>query len=202
LSNLGRNQKTYNRNSKKQQQILETAEDLFFRFGIKRVTVEEICQKANVSKMTFYKYFANKIDLLKHIAYAGLEKGYKKLNEVEAMPVPFPERLQTMLEYRLEHMAKMSTEFIDEIMQTEFYAPIQKAWFQRVMQFLADAQKRGDIRPEIRPEFILAMFHKMNELVDDKHLMSLYPNYVELSREIFNFLYYGILPRTDSENLV
>lgn len=192
------NNKSVPKISKKQQQIVETGEKLFYRYGIKRVTVEEICQKANVSKMTFYKYFANKIDLLKHIAYAGLEKGYQKLNEVEAMPVPFTEKLRTMLEYRLESMAKMSTDFIEEFMQTEFYAPIQKAWIQRIIQFLADAQKRGDIRPEIHPEFILIIFNKLNELVDDEYLKSLYPNYVELSREIFNFLYYGILNRPDS----
>jgi len=188
--------------SKKQQQIVETAESLFFRYGIKRVTVEEICQKANVSKMTFYKYFANKIDLVKHIAYAGLEKGYKKLNEVEAMPVPFTEKLRTMLEYRLEGIAKMSTDFINEFMQTEFYVPINRAWIQRIIQFLADAQKRGDIRPEIHPEFILIMMNKLQELADDEHLKSLYPDYVELSREIFNFLYYGILSRDHPENLV
>jgi AcrR family transcriptional regulator len=199
---LEKNQKVNSRNSKKQQQIVETAEELFFRYGIKRVTVEEICQKAHVSKMTFYKYFANKIDLVKHIAYAGLEKGYKKLNEVEAMPVPFTKKLRTMLEYRLKMMAQMSTEFIDEVMHMDFYPSIQQAWLQRIIEFLVDAQKRGDIRPEVHPEFILIIFNKLNELVDDEHLKSLYPNYVELSREIFNFLYYGILPRTDSENLV
>jgi len=188
--------------SKKQQQIVETAESLFFRYGIKRVTVEEICQKANVSKMTFYKYFANKIELVKYISYSWLEKGYKKLNEVEAMPVPFTGRLRTMLEYRLENMAKMSSDFIDEFMQMEFYAPIQKAWIQRVIQFLVAAQKRGDIRSEIRPEFILLMMNKLNELANDEHLKSLYPDYVELSREIFNFLYYGILSRDHPENLV
>ena len=53
--------------SKKLCQISQTAETLFKLYGIKRVTVEEICKKANVSKMTFYKYFRNKIELVKHI---------------------------------------------------------------------------------------------------------------------------------------
>ena len=79
---------------------------------------------------------------------------------------------------------------------------IHKAWIQRVIEFLADAQKRGEIRPEIHPEFILIIINKLQELSDDEHLKSLYPNYVELSREIFNFLYYGILSRDHPENLV
>ena len=69
--------------SKKQQQIIETAEELFFRHGIKRVTVEEICQKASVSKMTFYKYFANKNDLAEHIILRIFEQVEEKLSNLE-----------------------------------------------------------------------------------------------------------------------
>ena len=36
------------------------------------------------------------------------------------------------------------------------------------MQFLTDAQKRGDIRPEVRPEFMLAIINKLTELVNDE----------------------------------
>ena len=43
--------------SAKSKLIVETATDLFMRYGVKRVTVEEICQTAKISKMTFYKYF-------------------------------------------------------------------------------------------------------------------------------------------------
>lgn len=188
--------------SKKQHQIIDTAEELFFRHGIRRVTVEEICQKAGVSKMTFYRYFTNKIDLVKYISYAWLEKGEKKLAEVRATDIPFPEKLQIMLGYRLQVMATMSTEFIEEYMQLDFYVPIQQAWLQRVVQFLAEAQREGYIRPGVRPEFILIVVNKLNELVEDEYLKSLYPNYVELSREVFNFLYYGILTGDHSENLV
>ena len=55
------------RGSKKKLQIVETAKDLFMRYGIRRVTIDEICRTAGASKMTFYKYFSNKIALLKEI---------------------------------------------------------------------------------------------------------------------------------------
>ena len=50
-------------NSPKVSQIMLAAKDLFWKFGIRKVSIEEICSKANVSKVTFYKYFENKIDL-------------------------------------------------------------------------------------------------------------------------------------------
>ena len=48
-------------------QILSTGKELFWKFGFKRVTIEEISKEAGVSKMTFYKYFPNKIELAKNI---------------------------------------------------------------------------------------------------------------------------------------
>ncbi len=51
----------------KYNQIIETASELFVRFGIKRVTVEEICKTSGVSKMTFYKFFRNKNEVVEKI---------------------------------------------------------------------------------------------------------------------------------------
>ena len=59
--------------SKKYQHIVETAEELFFKHSVKRVSVEEICNKANVSKMTFYRYFSNKQELAEHIIHLMFE---------------------------------------------------------------------------------------------------------------------------------
>ena len=44
----------------KYNQILTKGKELFWKYGIKRVAIEEICKQAHVSKMTFYKYFKNK----------------------------------------------------------------------------------------------------------------------------------------------
>ena len=54
-----------NRRINKKEQIVHTAETLFTRYESKRVTVEEICRLARVSKMTFYKHFSNKVELIK-----------------------------------------------------------------------------------------------------------------------------------------
>ena len=60
-------------NNTKYQDILKTAHDLFWKFGIRRVTIEEICREANVSKMTFYKYFRNKEAIYISVLNHGIE---------------------------------------------------------------------------------------------------------------------------------
>jgi len=42
--------------NQKYNQIIDTSKKLFWKYGIKRVTIEEICREAGVSKMTFYKH--------------------------------------------------------------------------------------------------------------------------------------------------
>ena len=81
--------------SKKQQQIVETAEELFLKHGLKRVSVEEICQKSGASRMTFYRYFTNKMVLMQHIWDQWIEEAYRQIDEVENMPIAFSGKITT-----------------------------------------------------------------------------------------------------------
>src|ERR1035437_8340045 len=96
---------------KKILQILSTAEDLFQRFGFRRVTIEEICAKANVSKMTFYKYFPNKNELIKKILNSWLKQVEQTINEFEGINIPFTEKIKKLLYLKEESIGKISKEF-------------------------------------------------------------------------------------------
>ena len=54
--------------NKKAQKILNTTIKLFIRDGIKKITMDDIAENANVSKVTIYKYFTDKDALYLHIA--------------------------------------------------------------------------------------------------------------------------------------
>src|SRR5215813_7522895 len=46
------------------QKIIDVATKLFYRKGVKAITIDKIAAKAGITKMTFYKYFASKEDLI------------------------------------------------------------------------------------------------------------------------------------------
>jgi AcrR family transcriptional regulator len=181
--------------SKKQKQIVETAETLFVRHGIKRITVEEICREAGVSKMTFYKYFPNKIELVKHIWKNWIEEGYAKLNEINEIDIAFPEKLELMFKWKEEFISKIDIEFIEELLRIDVEL---EEFTNRFMQFIVEAQKRGDIRPEIRPEFLMAVLEKLNELARNDDLRKKYPTYIDFQRELKDFFWLGVLARPES----
>ncbi|MBU1700856.1 MAG: TetR/AcrR family transcriptional regulator [Candidatus Eisenbacteria bacterium] len=57
----------------KKKQILEAAQSLFARFGLKKVTTDDIARKASVSKATVYKYYSNKDEILADVVQLETE---------------------------------------------------------------------------------------------------------------------------------
>lgn len=184
---------------KKKQQILATAEELFFRHGIKRVTVEEICRKAKVSKMTFYKYFPDKIALAHHIWRAVIEEAITKIDEFDALNIPFQEKLKRIFEYTDQLTTRMENDFVKDFIALDLDHLDQDRALQRMTKLFTDAQQRGEVRPDIKPEFLLAIHDKTHELMHDEQLLKLYPDYTAYNRECFNFFCYGILTPPPSE---
>ncbi len=65
------------------------AKELFFKHGTKRITIEEICKTANTSKVTFYKYFNNKVDLVKYIRDEMMKEGFDQYDKICELDIPY-----------------------------------------------------------------------------------------------------------------
>jgi AcrR family transcriptional regulator len=186
------------RRSKKRERIVETATELFTKHGIRRITVEEICREAGTSKMTFYKYYGNKIELLRHIWQNWFDEGYGKLNEIDSMEISFKEKMELLIEWKMELIKKMSPEFIGEILHAapelaEFIHEMRNKNISLFMEFVTKAQERGDMR-RMHPAFFMAAMNKIQEILYDEDLARVYPDRLGLIREVHNFLFFGILP--------
>jgi len=59
----------------------------------------------------------------------------------------------------------------------------------------SEAQARGDIRPDIKPEFIMYILNKMIAMISDEELAKLYDSPRDITAELTNFFFYGILNR-------
>jgi len=175
-------------NSKKRKAIVDTTEILFFQHGIKRITIEEICERAGVSKGTFYKYFPNKAGLVNCLVEKWLSEGEVVLQNFQNSEIVFPKRLRTLFEWVGEFYSKMNMEFLDD-----FISIMEQIsnFRERALQFYVDAQKRGDFRSDIRPELLLAAGEKVWELVGDEKIQNYYSSPAELAREISYLFYLG-----------
>ncbi len=192
--------------TEKQKQIIETAKRLFWKYGMKRVSIEEICREAHVSKMTFYHYYQNKNDLAMAILDLILEEGMRKYQEIKERDISFAEKVRLWIQLKMEQTKDLSSEFFNDLHKNappEVTAHFQKIYAESVQCFLNDflqARQRGDIRKDIKPEFILYFLNRMIDMTDDEHLSTLYDSPQEVILELTQFFFYGILPREEKND--
>jgi AcrR family transcriptional regulator len=181
--------------------ILETGKALFWKFGYKRVTIEEICKEAGVSKMTYYKYFSNKIDLVKTIMDGILSVSLYKYKEIMASEIPYPEKVVKMIHLKKEQIEHMSSEFFKDYVKSgdpELISYLEQLSGESMQMFVDDfslAQKNGDIRQDLKIEFIMFVMNHLIEMAQEDALLNMYEEPQDLVMEITNFLFYGILNR-------
>jgi AcrR family transcriptional regulator len=186
----------------KRQQILKTGKDLFWKFGFKRVSIEEICKEAGVSKMTYYKYFSNKMALVKTLMDEILEAGLIKYRNLMNSNMSYQEKVLGMIELKREQTHTMSSEFFKDYLQSgdpELIAYLEKLSQENLQLFINDfrqAQENGDIRKDLKVEFIMAVLNKLIDWVQqDESILELYEEPQDLAVELTRFMFYGILER-------
>ena len=182
--------------SKKRTQIIKTTTDLFSRFGSKRVTVEEICETAGVSKVTFYRYFKNKEDLIRHIRDELIEIAFVKFDEISAMDIAYPEKIELMTRWRIEFFSQMKSEFIHELFTLDEVVEEVK---RRYLKNISDAQEKGEIRSDLSPEFIWLVSEKLTGIVRDESWRTVFTDYGEFQKQMRTFFFFGLLVRSDNK---
>ena len=65
----------------KRNDIINSARELFTTFGFKKVSMDEIAKKANVTKRTVYSYYKDKQELFEYFILEELEEIKNKLDE-------------------------------------------------------------------------------------------------------------------------
>ncbi|MCU0643130.1 MAG: TetR/AcrR family transcriptional regulator [bacterium] len=187
--------------NQKLQQIYSIAKTMFMRHGFKRVSIEEICREASVSKMTFYKFFANKFDLLKFILEKITSETMAEYRDILKQNIPYAEKVTQMIQMKMKYADEISQEFFNDLYKNaepelvEFWQQKTQEIMQLVLEDLKAAQVQGDVRAEIKPEFILYFLNHLFEMVKDDRLLQLYDSPQALISELTRFFFYGILPR-------
>ncbi len=80
----------------RRQSILQAAREVFLEKGFSRATMDDVAERAEVSKGTLYLYFESKETLLAHLLLEGLDSLYSYLEEAFApdRPLSADERLR------------------------------------------------------------------------------------------------------------
>ena len=68
-----------------QEKILKTSLELFFKYGIKRVTMDDIAKELGMSKKTIYQIYKEKDDLVEQLCQLEMVKHECQFNEIASI---------------------------------------------------------------------------------------------------------------------
>lgn len=186
--------------NKKQQALLSTGRELFWKHGFRRISIDEVCKTAGTSKMTFYRYFPDKLALAKAVFDTEVDNSILQFREIMISETTASEKLEAMLRIKSDSVNNISQEFLNDFytdkdsdLKTYIAQKTANVWNEIVNDFKM-AQLKGVFRSDFKPEILLYISQQLPGFINDPYLVQLCGSPQEVVMEIARFFTYGIAP--------
>ena len=182
------------------EKILKGTEELFMKYGVRSISMDDISRHLSVSKKTLYQHFADKDELVTLVSRGHLErsmKQYEELRENSRNPI---EELAMISVCMKKDMEEINPGLLFDIQK--FHPKAWKVWLDYKNEFIHDSVVRnlkqgmedGHIRPEVNPEIIAKV---RIELVQIAFNTEVFPTsqfrLSEVQAQIFDQFVYGLV---------
>lgn len=185
----------------KKEKIEHTARELFWKHGFKKVSIDEICKIAHVSRKTYYTYYSNKnaivLAILEKLSNTMLDKFEIVMNDEEKH---FSQKIREMMDLKSETNKQFSMEFVADLYGSDmpeimaYFHSMSAKSLQITRNFFEKAQQDGEMNPNLDINFVMWYMQKQTELINSPELKSIFSDVKELTIQFSELLIYGIMP--------
>ena len=169
--------------------LKQVATELFYQQGWKLTSVAEICRVAGVSRVTFYKYFPTKQDLVKSIFEERKNNIRQEFDRLLATKADLATVSQQILTMQQESMATLYSAAVlhdlnhdqDETLQA-FFRQMAQEKYHYMHYFFSTLQQRKSIRNDFPVILIDVLIQKMDEMI---HSAVLQQHYAGKEQQLF-----------------
>lgn len=137
-------------------QIIQLSGKLFTQYGIRSVSIDDVCKKLGISKKTFYVYFKQKEDLVSAVLTAHTEEDIRKLNKhinnsnaIDNLLI-FLHHIKTMMQNQKRHPALIYDlqKYYSSVLEQNkglYEQELNKVFAQNLHKGIAEGLYRDDI---------------------------------------------------------
>ena len=169
--------------------LKQVAIELFYQQGWRLTSVAEICRAAGVSRVTFYKYFPTKQNLVKSIFEEQKNNMRQEFDRLLATKADLATVIQQILTMQQESMTTLYSAAVlhdlnhdkDETLQDFFRQMVQEK-YHYMHYFFSTLQKRKSIRNDFPVILIDVLIQKMDEMI---HSSVLQQHYAGKEQQLF-----------------
>lgn len=182
--------------------IVNGSLELFFRYGIKSVSIDDISSHLGISKKTFYQYFENKDEAIKVAANSLIEKSKTFMLEIENNGTDSLSRLFRIYHKLISQFNTCNPRFIYDI--KKYYSEIIQIFFRFesnelhkiVTALLRQGKEEGLFRKEIDEENVFTFYQNRFKAIIDGSLL---PGKRTNDPVFFEFIIMGLIGITTIE---
>jgi len=182
------------------QKIIEGAEQLFMRYGVRSVSMDDVAREVSVSKKTIYQHFNHKDDLVTETARNYLTGEMKEISEVTENAADALEELFLLSKCIRQNISRVNPSLLYDLQK---YHP--DAWevfrdykynfiMGKVMSNLVRGKKENLYRTDINEKILSVMRVEQVQLIFDERA---FPkgdfDFVEVQVQIFDHFIHGLL---------
>ncbi len=188
------------------EQIVQTGEELFAQYGIRSVSIDDICKRLGISKKTFYVYFEQKADLVDAVLEAhDNEKRVAATKWLASQPIEATLR-NTVAQIQKIGKVKETPPMLYDLQK---YYPacferhkkrFEAAHRDMLVQYLHKGKAEGFFRAELEVDFCAEFLTRITiDMMADQPERKKDPNRVKLVRFMAETLMRGIVSAKGAE---
>jgi len=186
--------------SSKATAVLAAARALFLKHGIRRVSIEEVCREAVVSKRTFYKYFDNREALAIRVLGALFDESRGCIEATLQARMPIEDKVREIIATKRRFATETAAELYREAMTDDselgqFARRRQREWDERVRRFYVGAKASRQLRADLDVDFLMAMLVQLRGIIEAPALSEIDPDFSHRVESVMKLFFYGIVPR-------
>ncbi len=182
------------------QKILEGAETLFMRYGVRSVSMDDVAREVSVSKKTIYQHFNHKDELVTEAAKNYLTGEMKEVSDITEQAADALEELFLLSKCIRQNISRVNPSLLYDLQK---YHP--EAWevFKdykdnfirgKVMSNLIRGKKENLYRTEINETILSIMRVEQVQLIFDERAFPKSDfDFVDVQVQIFDHFIHGLL---------
>ena len=181
------------------EQVLQGAEGLFMKYGVKSVTMDDVSREIGISKKTLYQFVDNKADLIEKIFHRSCEVEINMMAEIRKTSKDAIDEMFKLAEYIIGMLRNMSPSLVYDL--RKYY---QSTWvkierlhnvhvYNLIKENLELGKSQGVYRKEINTDIIAKLYvGKTSLIVNDELFPTNEYNQAELFKCYFSYHIHGI----------
>lgn len=181
--------------------ILETAMQLFMKFGFKRMTMDDLSKHLSISKKTIYKFFISKEDMLECVFEWKKKNIHSKVQTIlDDSELAYMDKLNAIFEFLTKQISVFQVEFMTEIQfhKPELWEKLQgfkkESVFNLFNKMVEEGKQQGYVREDIdQTVFVHMYYYTILNLMTPEFLSSVSFTSKEVYHMIIKVYFEGIL---------